>query len=106
MGRNTYIIITLNNFGLSGKESKNFNYQEWCNLLNKNLVLVARHFPYKVELFFKEIILDGSLGKTKAKMLYALNFKKRVAHTSIHLYGFSVHQIFKMRMPTLSLLRK
>ena len=26
---------------------------------------MARHFQYKVEVFFKEIILDGYLGKTK-----------------------------------------
>ena len=26
---------------------------------------MARHFQYKVEIFFKEIILDGPLGKTK-----------------------------------------
>ena len=26
---------------------------------------MARHFHYKVEIFFKEIILDGPLGKTK-----------------------------------------
>ena len=41
------------------------SYQERCNLLNNNPVLVARHFQYKVEVFFKEIILDGPLGKTK-----------------------------------------
>ena len=32
-------------------------------MLNKNAVLVAGHFQYKVEVFFKEIILDGLLGK-------------------------------------------
>ena len=28
-------------------------------------MLVARHFQYRVELFFKTTILDGPLGKTK-----------------------------------------
>ena len=34
-------------------------------MLNKNPVLVARHFQYKVEVFFKEITLGDPLGKTK-----------------------------------------
>ena len=60
-----YIIEKLNNLGLSYEELENLSYQEWCNLLNKNPVLVARYFQYKVQVFFKEIILDGPLGKTK-----------------------------------------
>ena len=39
-------------------------------------------------------------------MLYALNFSKGVAHMFIPLYGFSMRQIFKMKLPTLSLLTK
>ena len=34
-------------------------------MLNVNPVLVARHFQCKVEVFFKEIILDGPFGKTR-----------------------------------------
>ena len=33
-----------------------------------------------------------------------MNFKKGVAHMSIPLYGFLMHQIFKMKLPTLGLL--
>ena len=43
-----YIIEKLNNLGLSDEELKNLSYQERCNLLNKNPVLVARYFQYKV----------------------------------------------------------
>ena len=50
---------------LSDEELKNLSYQERCNLLNNNTVLVPRHFQYKVEVFFKKIILDDPLGKTK-----------------------------------------
>ena len=39
-------------------------------------------------------------------MLYALNFKKKVTHISIRLHGSSVHQILKIKLPTLSLLKK
>ena len=33
-------------------------------------------------------------------MLYELNFKKGVANISTNLYGFSMHQILKMKLPT------
>ena len=52
-----YIINKLNNLALSEEELKNSSYQERCNLLNNDQVLVARHFQYKVEVFFKEIII-------------------------------------------------
>ena len=100
-----YFIKKLNNLGLSGEKLKNLSHQERCNLLNNNPVLVARHFQYRVEVLFKEIILDGPLGKTKY-YLYALNFKKGVAHTFIRSYGFLTDQILKLKLPTLSLLTK
>ena len=40
------------------------SYHDRCNALNKNLTLVVRNFQYRVELFFKTIILNGSLGET------------------------------------------
>ena len=52
-----YIINTLKNLGLSDEELRNLSYQERCNLLNNNPVLLSRHFQYKSEVFFKEIIL-------------------------------------------------
>ena len=60
-----HIVNKLHNLGFSKEELKNLSYQERCNLLNTNQVLVARHFQYKVEVFFKEIILTYPLGKTK-----------------------------------------
>ena len=33
--------------------------------LNQNAVLLARHFQYRVEMFFKVIVIDGPLGKAK-----------------------------------------
>ena len=61
----SYIINKLNKLGLSEEELKNLSYHERANLLNNNPVLVARHFQYKVEVFFKDIIIEGPLGKTK-----------------------------------------
>ena len=39
-------------------------------------------------------------------MLHVLNFTKMEVPMFIHLHGFSMHQIFKMKQPTLSLLGK
>ena len=46
-------------------------------------------------------MLDGSLGKTKN---YAIRIE--VANISNRLYGFSLYQVLKMKLPILSLLRK
>ena len=42
-----YVIKKLKDLGLSDKELKYISLQEWYNL-NNNLVLVIRHFEYKV----------------------------------------------------------
>ena len=39
------------------------SYHERRETLNKNPVLVARRFQYRVVMFFKVIVLNGSLGK-------------------------------------------
>ena len=41
------------------------DFFERCSYLNLNPVLLARHFQYRVEIFFKVIVLDGPLGKVK-----------------------------------------
>ena len=94
-----YIINKLNNLGLSEEELKNLSYQERCNLLNNNLVLVARHFSTKLKYFSKNSYLMVHWGKQNI-MLFVLNFKNGVAHISIHLYEFLMHQILKMKLPT------
>ena len=58
-----YIINKWSNLGLSDEKLKNLSCQERFNLLNNNPLLVARHFQYKVEVFFKEILLDDPLEK-------------------------------------------
>ena len=50
---------------LTDEEIKNLTYQQRIKFLNDNPVLVARHFQYKVQVFFKKIVLDGPLGKIK-----------------------------------------
>ena len=80
-----YIINKLNNLALSEEELKNSSYQERCNLLNNDQVLVARHFQYKVEVFFKEIIIDSPLGITK---YYAIRIELQ-ERGSTHVHSFT-----------------
>ena len=47
------IISKLEGNMLCEDEIQDLSYQDRCNLLNKNSVLVARHFQFRVEMFFK-----------------------------------------------------
>ena len=53
----------LNGLNISEKDIDQTAYHKRCDTLNKNTGLVARHFQYRVKLFFKTIILDGPYGK-------------------------------------------
>ena len=65
---------------------------------------MARLFQYKVEVFFEEIVLDGPLGKTKYYAI-RIEFQERASPMSIRLYRSSMHEMLKMKLPTLCLLR-
>lgn len=41
------------------------SYYDRCNLLSSNPMLVEKHFQYRVKDFLKEILIDGTSGKTK-----------------------------------------
>ena len=60
------IIFKLNRVDILDEEVDEMSYHERCDTLNKNPVLVARHFQYRVEMFFKIVVLDGPLGKNSA----------------------------------------
>ena len=60
------------------------SYHEGCDILNKNPVLVTRDFQYRVEIFFKIIVLDGPLGKTQ---YYAIRVEFQV-RGSPHIHSF------------------
>ena len=81
-----YIINKLNNLNLTDEEIRNLTYQQRTKLLNDKL-LVARHFQYKVQVFFKEIVLDGPLGKAKYYALH-IGFKKEEFLMCVPLFGF------------------
>ena len=70
-----HIISKLNSLGLTKRNVAGLNYFERCNILNSNAVLLARHFQYRVEIFFKEILIirDGPLW-TEAHHIYIVLF--------------------------------
>ena len=60
-----WIINKLHKLDLSKENIKNLTYQDRCRLLNSNSVVVAKYFQYRVEVFFKEITVDGPFVRTK-----------------------------------------
>ena len=88
------IIAKLNGLNISEEDIDQMSYHERCDTLNKNPVLVVRHFQYRVELFFKTIILDGPLGKTN---YYAIRVEFQV-RGSPHVHSF----IWILNAPKLS----
>ena len=59
------IINKLSTFSLSDEEINNLAHQQQTKLFNDNPVFVARHFQYKLQVSFKEIVLERPLGKSK-----------------------------------------
>ena len=59
------LIAKLDNLKLSEEDIEKTLYHDRCKLLNSNPVLVAWHFQYRVQCFFRQIVIDGPLSKTK-----------------------------------------
>ena len=58
------IIFKMTNKALSKEMIDNLNYFERCEMLNNHPVFVARHFQYRVEVFFFVMLIQGEiLGK-------------------------------------------
>ena len=59
------IICKCHRVNLSPDELTDLSYDDKCKLLNLNPVITARHYQYRVETFFKEILLSElqPLGK-------------------------------------------
>ena len=76
------IIGKLNNIDVSG----DLDYFTRCNILNQNPVLTAKHFQYRVENFFKEILLhkDSPIGQV-AHYVIKVEFQFR---GSPHIHAF------------------
>ena len=63
------IIPKLRSLNLSMEDFKKMSYQERCEVLNKNVVLLVRHFQYRVEVFFKVIVVNGTVGKSQYSVI-------------------------------------
>ena len=59
------IIAKLKGENLQEEHINNMNFFERCTYLNMNPVPLAQHFQYRVEVFFKVIVINGPLGKVK-----------------------------------------
>ena len=53
------IIARTNGEDISDEEVEALSYDERCRLLNINPVIVAKHFQYRIETFFTEILLTN-----------------------------------------------
>ena len=82
-----HVIAKLEGKNLTEEEVLGLDYFERCKYLNSNPVFVARNFQYRVELFFKEIIINGSLGKVS---YYAIRVEFQL-RGSPHIHSFLWH---------------
>jgi len=69
-----HIIAKTRGMNMTDEEVESMSYNEKCSMLNLNPVVVAKHFQYRVETFFKEILLSNSnpIGKI---VYYALRIE-------------------------------
>ena len=78
------IIAKLKGENLSEEDINKLSYFERCRYLNLNPVLLSRHFQYRVEVFFKEIVVNGPLEKVT---YYAIRVEFQVRGSS-HIHSF------------------
>ena len=58
------IIASLKGDNIQDEDIQNMDFFTRCSY-HLNSVLLARHFQYRVKIFFQVIVLDGRLGKVK-----------------------------------------
>ena len=90
------IVIKLSGKSISDADIESLSYFERCEILNTRiLVLLAKHFQYRVEVFFKQIVIDGPLGQDN---YYAIRVEFELRGSS-HIHSF----IWVINAPTLSM---
>ena len=57
---------------------------ERCSILNNNPAIVGSHFQYRVDFFFKVIVIDGPLAKSRC---YTIRVEFEVSN-SPHIHSF------------------
>ena len=81
------IIPKLNGLNLPELDIEALSYFDRCKFLNSNPVLLARHFQYRVEVFFKEIVLDGRVGPLRKVKYYDIRVEFQFSG-SPHVHSF------------------
>ena len=91
-------MFKLNGIDIADEDINRLPYHERCNFLNKNPVLVARHFQYRAEIFFKVIVLDGLLGKTQCHAI-RVEFQVRGSpHIHLFIWILNAHKLAKFNI--------
>ena len=67
---------------LTQEEIDHVDFFTRCAYLNQNPVLLPRHFQYRVEMFFKVIVIDSPLGEVKYHAIH-IEFEVR-GSTYVH----------------------
>ena len=62
------ILSKLKGQEISDAETENMTYDEKCKMLNSNPVVVAKHFQYRSECLFRDVLLGS--GDPVGKVLY------------------------------------
>ena len=53
---------------MSNEQVKVLSYDDGCSMFDLNPVVVAKHFQYRVETFFKEVLM--SIATPVSKIIY------------------------------------
>ena len=74
------IIARTQGINMTDEQVEALSYNEKCSLLNLNPVVVAKHFQYRVETFFKEVLMTNAnpIGKITYYAL-RIEFQMRVS---------------------------
>ena len=80
------ILSKLQGKELTDQEIDLMTYNEKCKMLNSNPVVVAKHFQYRLEILFKEVLLGS--GEPIGKILYDAIRIEFQFHGSAHAHCF------------------
>ena len=71
------IIQKIKGTEMTEEEIRNLSYKERTDILQSNPVLLARHFQYRVECFFKTVLAKDTLGGTLKHYSVRVEFQAR-----------------------------
>ena len=109
------IIQKIKGKDMTEEEIRNLSYMERTEILQSNPVVLARHFQYRLECYFKHIISKGALGGKLKHYAIRIEFQARgtphahcliwiedapiLTHETIHEYSEFIDKIIKCDLP-------